>query len=107
MLLFMNNAEDCPTFEEVFRFRTPTPEEVNNAAEDLMLKMRNDGLPVGTQAFFSSDDVLEVSMQFISQTGDSHAEEYNLNEEDARMIVYAEFIGALELMAAIRLRIED
>ncbi len=101
------NSSDGPSFEEIFRFRAPTEEEVELAADDMLFKWSNAGAPVGTQAFFSAPGLQEVCLDFIAQMGASYAKEQGISDEDAGMIVYAGFIGALELVAAIRLRVED
>lgn len=103
----MASTSDGPEFEQVFGFRAPTPAEAEGAADDLKFKFANDGLPTGAMAFFKSDDLKRVSMEYIEILGTNFADQYGISDEDAVRMVYGGFLGALELMASVRLRVDE
>ena len=91
-------------FEEVFGFPPPTDDEVKAASGDLAFKFRNNGDPVGTMALFTVKGLETVSMQLIGEFAADYAAEQGIDPRIASDMVYAGFIGAIELIAAIRLR---
>ncbi len=95
------------SFEDVFRFKEPTPEQIQAAADALSFKFNNDGQPIGTQAFFSVPALQDASMEYITSLSRQSAEEHGITREDAFLIVFSGFIGALELIATLRQRAED
>ncbi len=95
------------SFEEVFGFRPPTPEEAQGAADDLSFKMSTDGSATGTLAFFGVVPLREVSGEYMTVMAQQFANEEGIDRGLAFEIIQAGFIGALELMAAVRLRVDE
>lgn len=94
-------------FEEMFGFRAPTEDESAGAADDLSFKINNDGLPLGTQAFFSAPGLKDISMEYVQSMAEKFAVESGISRNAALTIVYAGFIGATELVATIKLKVES
>lgn len=104
----MSRSYDGPTFQDVFRFRAPAPEEVGRAVADLELKLANGaGSMVGLEAFLSVDGIGSAVKDIMGQTSLNMAEEFGISPKDAHTMVMSGFVGAIEFVVALRLRTDD
>ena len=104
----MGTTPDSLAFEDVFRFRPPTPDEAGRAIGDFELKIAsNIASAVGLEAFFSIKELREATKDTLGQTSHNMADEFKISPEDAHTMVLAGFLTAIELFAAIRLQTED
>lgn len=95
------------SFEEVFGFRAPTPAEAQGAADDLSFKMCNDGRATGTVAFFGVPALKDVAVEYMAVMAQQFADKEGIDRDLAWEITQAGFVGALEIMAATRLRVDE
>jgi len=95
------------TFEQIFGMRAPTSSEVDDVGNALQSKFNNEGLPVGCQAFFNVPELHDLMSEYMRSMAIQHAEEFGISAEDALLMVYSGVIGTLEMLATLRLMVDD
>lgn len=94
-------------FKEVFGFRPPTPEESEEIADAMSIKYQNDGNPKASGAFFDVEGLGEMGMEYMQDLARQYAKVYEISEDEAIKMIYAGFIGALEMISTIQLKVND
>jgi hypothetical protein len=101
------SAGASPSFEQIFGFREPTPQEADEAAEAMEVKFNTRGKPVGSPAFFSVPSVHEEAETYMVSMAEIYAETHGITQEAAYEMVFCGYIGCLEYLANLRLRVEE